>query len=106
MIPHALPMRFEIDVDLPDEMTEAGFEEGIAKRVRQEVVLRLFRERRLAGGFAARLLGLTRVAFLDLLKERGIPHTDYTYEDWQQDSQTVERLLSEGALQEDERGRR
>src|SRR5712692_7140389 len=50
-------MKFEIDVHLPDEITDATFEESIAKPVRQELVLRLFRERRIAGGRAAHLLG-------------------------------------------------
>ena len=98
-------MKFEIDVDLPDEITDATFEESIAKPVRQELVLRLFRERRIAGGRAAHLLGLTRIAFLDLLKEHGIPHTDYTFQDWQEDTETLERVLTEQEPPSDERGR-
>ena len=88
-------MKFEIDLKLPDEITDAIFEEQVAKPVREEVVLRLFGERKIPGGLAARLLRLTRRQFLDLLKMRGIPHTDYTFEEWKEDDAAIRRVFGE-----------
>ena len=44
---------------------------------------------------AARELGLNRIEFMELLKQRGIPYVVYTLEDYEQDMKTLERLQPE-----------
>lgn len=63
----------------------------------QDAILRLFAERKIPSGHATRLLGLTRMQFLELLNSRGLPHLDYTTADWDADT---------NAIQEYERRRR
>ena len=35
---------------------------------------------------------MTRVAFMELARKRGVPLYDYTIEDWREDAETIERL--------------
>jgi predicted HTH domain antitoxin len=68
----AANMKLEIDVDLPREILDQIPSAELAKLCETEIVLRLYSERKLAAVEAARLLGLTRIRFLDLLRERGV----------------------------------
>jgi len=52
---------------------------------RQETALGLFRDGRISAGLAARLLGLTRLEFLDLLRRHGAPFVAYTDEELERD---------------------
>jgi predicted HTH domain antitoxin len=65
-------MKLEIDVDLPREILEGIPPAELAQLFRTEVVLRLYAEQKLAPVEAADLLGLSRIEFLDLLRERGV----------------------------------
>jgi predicted HTH domain antitoxin len=49
---------------------------------KEERVLKLFKEGKISSGYGAKLLGLNLADFMDLLKEKGIPFTQYTKEDW------------------------
>ncbi len=55
-------------------------------------MLRLFAERKIPSGHAARILGLERMDFLAFLKLRGIPAVDYTVEDWEADGNTIDEI--------------
>ena len=61
----------------------------------EAAVLRLFDECRISTAEAARDLGLTRIAFWELAKAHGIPMHDYTFENWQEDKATIDRLWPE-----------
>ena len=65
-------MKLEIDVDLPREILDQVPPEDLQKLCRAEIVLRLYAEEKIAASDAARLLGLTRIQFLDLLRQRGV----------------------------------
>ena len=79
-------MKLEIDLDVPEGIIDETFE----KVVREDAILRLFAERKIPSGHATRLLGLTRMQFMDLLQSRNIPYVDYTIEDWQADRNATE----------------
>jgi predicted HTH domain antitoxin len=65
-------MKLEIDVDLPREILDQIPATDLGELCRTEVVLRLYVEDKLAPVEAAQLLGLSRIQFLDLLRERGV----------------------------------
>ncbi len=81
-------MKLEIDLDVPEALIDKSFE----KAIRVDAILRLFADRKIASGHATRLLGLTRMQFLELLTQRGIPHVDYTVADWDADTQAIEEF--------------
>ena len=85
-------MKLQIEVDVAeDSVNRAQLEEHL----RKEAILELFAERKIAAGKAARALGLERVAFMELLKQRGVPYVIYTSEDFAEDMKTIERLQPE-----------
>ncbi len=79
-------MKLEIDLDVPEGIIDETFE----KVVREDAILRLFSERKIPAGHATRLLGLTRMQFMDFIQSRNIPYVDYTVEDWEFDSKALE----------------
>ena len=79
-------MKLEIDLDVPEGIIDETFE----KVVREDAILRLFSERKIPAGHATRLLGLTRMQFMDFIQSRNIPYVDYTVEDWESDSKAIE----------------
>lgn len=69
-----------IEVTLPQALlfdTGVTPEEAGAALVRA-FVLSLYRRDRISSGKAARLLGVNRLAFIQMLAEEGIPYLDYT----------------------------
>jgi len=82
------PMKLEIELDIPPELVDANFE----KLLKEDAVLRLFAERKIPSGRAARILALERMDFLELLKNRAIPAVDYTVEDWVADGSAIAEI--------------
>ncbi len=73
---------FEIHVPAP--LLQLGLDrEDVQRRVIEWLVFSLFTEERISSGKAARLLHLSRVEFLDLLRARGIAYLDYSGADLQ-----------------------
>ncbi len=79
-------MKLEIDIDVPEGVIDGSFK----KTLREDAVLRLFTLRKIPAGHAARLLGLTRMEFMELIQNRQIPYVDYTFEDWEADRKAIE----------------
>jgi predicted HTH domain antitoxin len=65
-------VKLEIDVDLPREVLDQIPSADLGNLCRVEIVLRLYSEQKLAPVEAANLLSLSRIQFLDLLRERGV----------------------------------
>ena len=90
-------MKFEIDLDLPAEILQQIPPADMARLCRTEVVLRLYSEKKLAAAEAAQLLGLTRIQFLDLLRERGTGFlVELDEQDFRQLDQLRERYAPKG----------
>jgi predicted HTH domain antitoxin/predicted transcriptional regulator len=67
------------EVRVPTELLAYGLQpDDIQNQVLEWLVLSLFKEERISSGKAARLLGLTRIEFLALLRRRGVAYVDYS----------------------------
>lgn len=93
----------KIEIEIP--VSEGTPDENARERLRHDLVetavLRLFGERRISSAKAARDLGLTRIAFMELTRQRNVPHYDYTAEDLAEDladmDATMPRPIPPGA---------
>jgi len=71
---------FEIRVPAP--LLQLGLDrEEIQNRVTEWLVLSLFTEERISSGKAARLLKISRLEFLNLLRMRGVAYLDYSIDE-------------------------
>ena len=78
------------------ETVDRELEKEIVHLTKEEVVLRLFKEGKISSEYGAELLGVSLADFLEFIKERGIPFTHYTKEDWEQDKKAVEEMKKFG----------
>lgn len=85
-------MKLEIEVDVSDESVD---KKQLEEHLRKEAILSLFASGKMPAGRATRALGLTRLQFMDLLKQRAIPIVDYTIDDFEQDLKAVDKLWPE-----------
>ncbi len=74
------PVDVTIEVTLPQALL---FDLGVTREqagraLVRAFVLLLYRRDRISSGKAARLLGVNRLAFIQMLAEEGIPYLDYT----------------------------
>ena len=82
-MPLDFPRLAMLTLDLPPGVDEA--------RARLLLALGLFQEEEVSVGKAAEIAGLSYRAFLDALRERGIPAYTYTDEMWEQDLAFLQR---------------
>jgi predicted HTH domain antitoxin len=71
------------------------FREILAERSRHLLAARFYQERVLSLGQAARLAGLDRWAFIELLAEHQIPVIDYTEEELAVEFKAVDQVSAE-----------
>jgi predicted HTH domain antitoxin len=82
-------MTLRIVLDLPEgALNEAG-ERTLEAALKEEAILRLFSERVISPADATRLLGLSRIQFMELTCQRGTPYQIYTASDFQEDLKDV-----------------
>lgn len=82
-----------IEIDLPEDIIFAmrGLEkpEKIKKKLKIALAILLFQERSISLGKATELAEMSRVRFMELLKEHGIPAYEYAEKDFEKDQQTI-----------------
>ena len=84
-------------VSVPSSLLQFGLDrEEVQHRTTEWLVLSLFTEGRVSTDKAARLLGMGRVEFLDLLRARGIAYVDYTPEELEDEFGAVDALGAGG----------
>jgi predicted HTH domain antitoxin len=82
-----------LEIRVPVALTRLGLDENdIQRRITEWLALSLFTEGRVSSGKAARLLGMTRVGFLALLRTRGIAYINYTPEELTEEFGAVDKL--------------
>jgi predicted HTH domain antitoxin len=79
-----------LEMEIPEGLVDESFETELLKEFREETALRLFRDGKVSSGFAAKLLGMSRLQFLALLQQRGIPFVEYTARDLRDDMAAIE----------------
>lgn len=82
-----------VEVRLPTSLLQFGLDrDEVQRRVAEWLVLSLFTEDRISSGKAARLLNISRVEFLALLRRRGISYIDYSEDELADEFAAVEKL--------------
>ena len=85
-----------IEVRIPGELLQFGFHpQAIQQHLVEWLVLSLFKDERISSGKAAKLLGITRMEFLELLRRRGIAYLDYSPDEIAEELEAVQRLTIE-----------
>ncbi len=80
-------------VKLPPDLLRFGYDkERIQDNVKEWVVLSLFTDHVISSGKAAKLLGISRMEFLKLLRKRGIAYVDYSPQELEDEFAAVERM--------------
>jgi predicted HTH domain antitoxin len=82
-------MKLEVEINVAEGTVDKN---ELQERVRKEAILALFSDRKIPAGQAAHDLGLGRLDFMELLKQRGIPYVIYTVEDWEADGKAIEEV--------------
>lgn len=85
-------MKIELDLELPAGLIDQELERQLVNLAKEDIVLRLFEDRRIPGGSAARLLDRTRREFMELCQRRGIVQTEYTAADLKDDLVVMDKL--------------
>jgi predicted HTH domain antitoxin len=81
------------EVHVPADLLEFGFgPDEIQSHVTEWLVLSLFTEGHVSSGKAAKLLDITRVEFLRLLRKRGMAYVDYSVEELKEEFEAVRTL--------------
>ena len=86
------------EVRLPKSLSQYGFDQkDIQQRFVEWLVLSLFTEGRVSSGKAAKLLNISRVEFLDLLRARGVTYVNYTPEELAEEFKSIKALKTKKA---------
>jgi predicted HTH domain antitoxin len=82
-----------IEIDLPEDIIFAmrGLEqpEKVKKKLKIALAILLFQERSISLGKATELSEMSRVRFMEVLKEHGIPAYEYAEKDFEKDQQMM-----------------
>lgn len=71
-----------LEVQVPAPLLQFGLDQNeVQRRVVEWLILSLFTEGHISSGKAARLLSISRVEFLALLRARGIAYINYSPEE-------------------------
>jgi predicted HTH domain antitoxin len=83
-----------VDIKLPSELLRvANLEEGsLSQEAARLLALELYREDKVSLGRAAELCQTPLAAFMDFAAKHGVPPLRYSFEDLEEERQTVDRL--------------
>ena len=88
-----------VALDLPRDLLGALDvpQARLKARLRELIALELFREGRISSGKGAELLGISKLEFIHLLAERGLPYFTESPEELAVEVATLEQLLGESS---------
>ena len=86
-------------VRVPAPLLRLGLDQNeVQRRINEWLVLSLFTEGHISSGKAARLLNLSRIEFLALLRARGIAYINYALDELADEFAAVNKLDVKPAL--------
>jgi len=81
------------EIRIPNALLRFGIDQNkVQQNVNEWLVLTLFTEGHISSGKAAKLLNISRVDFLALLRKRGIAYIDYSPEELAEEFETINNL--------------
>lgn len=82
-----------LEIHIPAPILRYGLtQDDVQLRVVEWLVLSLFTEGRISSGRGARLLNISRIEFLALLRARGISYIDYSREELEEEFAAVDEI--------------
>lgn len=85
-----------LEVRVPQRLLQLGLNANdVQDRLVEWLVLSLFTEGHISSGKAAKLLNISRIEFLALLRRHGIAYVDYTIEEINEELESVKTLSRE-----------
>jgi predicted HTH domain antitoxin len=82
------------EIHLPSNLLQLGLsKDDIQQRISEWVALSLFTEGKISSGKAARLLNISRIDFLALLRRRGIAYINYSPEELSEEIDSANHIL-------------
>ena len=86
-----------LNVRVPNNLLSLGLsQDEIQRRISEWLVFSLFSEGKISSGKAGKLLGITRLEFIELLKARGISFINYSDDELKEELESVKKLTSIG----------
>ncbi len=82
---------FEVRVQ-PDLLKFGFNQDKVQRTINEWLVLSLYTDGSISSGKAAKLLGIARIEFLDLLRKRGIAYIDYSHQELEEEFEAVKSL--------------
>ncbi len=80
-------------VHVPSNLLDLGLsQEDIQRRISEWLVFSLFSDGKISSGRAGKLLGLSRLEFIQLLQTRGIAFINYTDNEIKEEFEAVKKL--------------
>ena len=81
------------EVSVPPTLLQFGFnQDKVQRNVNEWLVLSLFTDNHVSSGKAAKLLNISRIDFLTLLRNRGIAYIDYSPQELDEEFKAVKTL--------------
>lgn len=81
------------NVQIPSQLLNLGLgQEEIQRQISEWLVFSLFSEGKVSSGKAGKLLGISRLEFIQLLKTRGIAFINYSEDEVKEELQTTINL--------------
>lgn len=92
------PYASKIEIKLPKDVVEAIESVKIPRlkmgqKIRRALAIDLFTQGEITLAKAARLSGVSRYQFMQLLKERGIPAYEYTEKEYRKDKEVIAKYV-------------
>src|SRR3990170_8381077 len=89
----------KIEIDLPQDIifVMRGMEkpEDVKRKMKMALAILLFQEKSISLGKAAELADVSRVRFMDVLKEHGLPSYEYSEKDFKRDQEAIVKYREE-----------
>lgn len=82
-----------LSVQIPTDLLNFGMnQDEIQRRISEWLVFSLFSEGKISSGKAGKLLGISRLEFIQLLKTRGIAFINYSEDEIKEELKSVKKL--------------